>query len=126
MLAIGMAGTVITIALMPLSRGDWTTYAVFAASSMTSSVAFPNAAALLSGAVAEDRQGQIMGLNNAAGAFARVAGPLAASLVFAGLTVEGPFIMGAAIVTPAIFLALSAGRAAARAIPDQATTGLPP
>ncbi len=52
---------------------------------------------------------------NAAGAFARVAGPLAASLVFAGLTVEGPFIMGAAIVVPAIFLALSAGRAARRA-----------
>jgi hypothetical protein len=61
-----------------------------------------------------DRRSPPMG-RNAAGAFARVAGPLAASLVFAGLTVEGPFIMGAAIVVPAIFLALSAGRAARRA-----------
>ena len=115
MLAWGMAGTVLTIAMMPFSHGDWTTIALMAASSMTSSVAFPNAAAMLSGATDDQSQGQIMGLNNAAGAFSRVAGPLAASLVFAGLTVEGPFIMGALIVTPAIFLALSAGRAAARA-----------
>ncbi len=115
MLAAGMAGTVITIGLIPLSHGDWTTFALLAATSMTSSVAFPNASSMLSAATSEDNQGQVMGLNNAAGAFARVAGPLAASLVFAGLTVEGPFIMGAAIVVPAIFLALSAGRAARRA-----------
>ena len=114
MLAAGMAGTVITIALIPLSHGDWTTYALLAATSMTSSVAFPNAASMMSAATSEDNQGQVMGLNNSAGAFARVAGPLAASLVFAGLTVEGPFIMGAIIVAPAIFLALSAGRAARR------------
>ena len=43
MLAAGMAGTVITIALIPLSHGDWTTYALLAATAMTSSVAFPNA-----------------------------------------------------------------------------------
>jgi DHA1 family tetracycline resistance protein-like MFS transporter len=116
MLAVGMAGTVISIALIPFSRGDWTTYALLAATSMTSSVAFPNAASMMSAATSEDNQGQVMGLNNAAGAFARVAGPLAASLVFAGLTVEGPFIMGAIIVAPAIFLALSAGRAARRVV----------
>ena len=109
MLAAGMAGTVVTIALIPLSHGDWTTYALLAATSMTSSVAFPNVAAMMSAATSEDNQGQVMGLNNSAGAFARVAGPLAASLVFAGLTVEGPFIMGAVIVIPAIFLALSGG-----------------
>ena len=115
MLAAGMAGTVVTIALIPFSHGDWTTYALLAATSMTSSVAFPNVASMMSAATSEDNQGQVMGLNNSAGAFARVAGPLAASLVFAGLTVEGPFIMGALIVIPAIFLALSAGRAARRA-----------
>ena len=71
---------------------------------MTSSVAFPNAAAsMMSAATSEDNQGQVMGLNNSAGAFARVAGPLAASLVFAGLTVEGPFIMGAVIVIASDF-----------------------
>ena len=115
MLAAGMAGTVVTIALIPFSHGDWTTYALLAATSMTSSVAFPNVASMMSAATSEDNQGQVMGLNNSAGAFARVAGPLAASLVFAGLTVEGPLVIGALIVIPAIFLALSAGRASRRA-----------
>ncbi|MDQ2861688.1 MAG: MFS transporter [Pseudomonadota bacterium] len=114
MLALGMAGTVIAIALQPLSDGGWSTYALMAAASMASSIAFPNASALLSGAIDPERQGQIMGLSNAAGAFARVVGPLAAGLVFAGISVNGPFVMGALIVAPAIALALSAGRAASR------------
>jgi predicted MFS family arabinose efflux permease len=115
MLAIGMAGTVIAIAAQPLSNGHWPTFFLMAAASLCSSIAFPNASALLSGAIDPDRQGQIMGLTNAAGAFARVAGPLAAGLVFAGVSVNGPFVMSALIVAPAIFLALSAGRAADRA-----------
>ena len=114
MLAIGMVGTVIALALMPFTNGAWSTFAVMAASSMASSVAFPNAGAMMSGAIDEDHQGQVMGLNNAAGAFSRVAGPLTASLVFAGLSVNGPFFLGAIIVAPAILLALAAGRAAGR------------
>jgi MFS family permease len=122
MLALGMAGTVIAIALQPLSDGGWTTYGLMAAASMASSIAFPNASALLSGAIDPDSQGQIMGLSNAAGAFARVAGPLAAGLVFAGISVNGPFVMAALIVAPAILLAMSAGKAAARlgGVPDLA------
>jgi MFS transporter, DHA1 family, tetracycline resistance protein len=114
MLALGMGGTVIAIALQPLSDGGWSTYALMAAASMASSIAFPNASALLSGAIDPDSQGQIMGLSNAAGAFARVTGPLAAGLVFAGISVNGPFLMAALIVAPAILLALSAGKAAGR------------
>jgi len=115
-----MAGTVITIALQPLSDGHWGTIALMALTSMSSSVAFPNSGALMSGAIDPDNQGQIMGLNNATGAFARVAGPFCAGLVFAGISVNGPFFMGALIVAPAITLALSAGRAAAAAAAEPA------
>ena len=114
MLAVGMAGTVIALALMPFTNGAWSTLAIMAASSMASSVAFPNAGAMMSAATDEDHQGQIMGLNNAAGAFSRVAGPLSASFVFAA-NVNGPFFLAAVIVAPAIFLALAAGRAGRRA-----------
>lgn len=114
MLAAGMFGTVITMALQPFSRGDWTTIALLAGTALCSSVAFPNVAALLSRNVDSDHQGQVMGLNNAAGAFSRVAGPFTAGLVFAGISVNGPFWIGAAIVAPAIVLAISAGRKAAR------------
>jgi MFS family permease len=112
MLAVGMAGTVICTALVPLSDGHWPTIALMAVTAMFQSVAFPNAGALMSRNVDENHQGQVMGLNNAAGAFARVAGPLSAGLVFSGISVDGPFVMGALIVAPAIALALSAGRAA--------------
>jgi MFS family permease len=117
MLAIGMAGTVITMTLQPFSDGHWGTIALMALTAISSSVAFPNSNALISGAIDPDNQGQIMGLNNATGAFARVTGPFTAGLVFAGVSVNGPFFLGALIVAPAILLALAAGRAAQRSHP---------
>jgi DHA1 family tetracycline resistance protein-like MFS transporter len=114
MLAVGMVGTVATMAMQPFSHGDWTTIALMAGTAMFSSVAFPNAGALMSRNVDADSQGQVMGLNNAAGAFARVAGPFTAGIVFAEVNVNGPFWIGAAIVAPAILLAISAGKRAAR------------
>ena len=118
MLAIGMVGTVIAMTLQPLADGGWTTYACMAMTALCSSVAFPNAAAMMSRTIDEDHQGQIAGLNNAASAFSRVIGPLTASFVFSGLSVNGPFWIGAAVVAPAFVLAVGAGRAiAARGAP---------
>ena len=114
MLAVGMVGTVIAMALQPFGNAGWTTYALMAMTALCSSVAFPNAGALMSRAIDEDNQGQIMGFNNATGAFARVAGPQVAYFVFSIPFVDGPYFLGALIVAPAIFLALAAGRAAAR------------
>ncbi len=114
MLAVGMVGTVVAMGLQPFSHGDWTTIALLALTALSSSVAFPNATALMSRSADEDNQGQIMGLNNAAGAFARVAGPFTAGLAFAGINANAPFWIGAAIVAPAILLAMSVGRRAAR------------
>lgn len=114
MLAVGMAGTVVFTALMPLTNGHWPTIVLMAVTGMFQSVAFPNAGALMSRNVDENHQGQVMGLNNAAGAFARFVGPLSAGLVFSGISVDGPFYLGALIIAPAIALALSAGRAARR------------
>ncbi len=114
MLSIGMAGTVLAMILQPFSDGHWSTIALMCLMALSSSVAFPNAGALMSRAIDGDQQGQIMGLNNATGAFARFAGPLTAGFVFAGLSVNGPFFLGALVVAPAIILALSAGRAAAK------------
>ena len=111
MLAAGMGLTVIATALLPFSFSLVTTTALMALMAFGQSVAFPNVSALISRNSDADRQGQVLGLNNATGALARVTGPLCAGLVFSGLSINGPFWMGAAIVAPAIFLALSAGRA---------------
>ncbi len=113
MLAVGMAGSVICTALQPFSPGGAVTVALMALMALSQSVAFPNAGALLSRSIDPDHQGQIMGLNNATGALARVTGPQL-GLGLLGFNINGAFYLGALIVAPAIFLALGAGRAAER------------
>jgi DHA1 family tetracycline resistance protein-like MFS transporter len=115
MLAFGMAGSVLCTALQPFSPGGAFTVALMALMALSQSVAFPNAGALLSRAIDEDHQGQIMGLNNATGALARVTGPQL-GLGLLGVNINGAFWLGALIVAPAIFLALGAGRAAQRTV----------
>jgi MFS family permease len=116
MLAAGMATTVLATALLPFSVGLATTTVLMALMAFGQSVAFPNVSALISRNSDSERQGQVLGLNNATNALARVTGPLEASLVFSNLSINGPFWIGAAIVAPAIFLALSAGRAVKRSV----------
>jgi MFS family permease len=113
MLAAGMAGSVLCTALQPFSPGGVVTVLLMALMALSQSVAFPNTGALLSRSIDPDHQGQIMGLNNATGALARVTGPQL-GLGLMGFNVNAAFYLGALIVAPAIFLALGAGRAAER------------
>ena len=85
--------------------------------SLGQSVAFPNSSALISRTTDPDRQGQMLGLNNAMGALARVTGPLCALSLFS-LSPDSPFFAGALITAPTIFLALAAGRAADKVAPE--------
>ena len=112
MLAIGMGVTALGSALQPFSNGLVMTTALMCVTAIGQSVAWPNVGALISRTADPHRQGQILGLNNAAGAFARFVGPLSAGLTFAAISINAPFWQGALIVAPAILLALSAARRA--------------
>jgi DHA1 family tetracycline resistance protein-like MFS transporter len=112
MLAIGMGLTVVGAALQPFSTGLIMTTGLMCVTAMGQSVAFPNVGALISRTADPHRQGQILGLNNAAGAFARFAGPLCAGVSFAAISINAPFVQAAVVVAPAILLALSAARRA--------------
>jgi MFS family permease len=111
MLAIGMAITVVCIGLQPFSPMGTTTIILMSLSAIGQSVAWPNVSALISETADPHRQGQILGLNNAMGALARVVGPQCAGATFP-LSIHAPFIQGAVMVVPAIFLAIGAGRRA--------------
>ncbi len=111
-LAGGMAVAVLASFLQIFSTGVTMSTVLLMLSALGNSLAWPNASALISRVTDPDHQGQVMGINNATGAIARVAGPLAAGIVFASVAVNGPFILAALIVAPAIFLAIAAGRAA--------------
>jgi MFS transporter, DHA1 family, tetracycline resistance protein len=112
MLAIGMGVNAMGSVLQPFSTGLVMTTALMCVTAIGQSVAWPNVGALISRTADPHRQGQILGLNNAAGAFARFVGPLTAGLTFASISINAPFIQGAMIVAPAILLALSAARRA--------------
>jgi len=114
MLAIGMVIAVISMALQPFAASGAWAIALMTTMAIGSSVAFPNSGALMSRSIDPDHQGQIMGLNNALGALARVVGPFCAALIFSGVSFNGPFVLGAVIVAPAVWLAVAAGRSARR------------
>jgi predicted MFS family arabinose efflux permease len=95
------------------------TIALMCLTAIGQSVAFPNVGSLISRTADPRKQGQILGLNNAAGALSRVIGPFCSGLAFAGLSINGPFFMGALVVAPAILLALSASRRAAVQLREQ-------
>jgi DHA1 family tetracycline resistance protein-like MFS transporter len=112
MLAAGMAGAVITLFLQPvIGDGGVITYSLMAGTALFTSIAFPNAGALISRSIEGDNQGQIMGLNNAAGAFARFAGPQGMAIAFSALSINAPYFVAALIIAPGIYLALAAGAA---------------
>ena len=119
MLATGMGMTVVGSLLQPFSTGLAVTTVLMCVTAVGQSVAWPNVGALISRTADPHRQGQILGLNNAAGAFARFVGPFCASQGFALISIDAPFFQGALIVAPAILLALSAARRA----PPRATQG---
>ncbi len=112
MLAVGMALTTVAIVLQVFSVNGPMVIALMCVTAIGQSVAFPNVGSLISRTADPYRQGQILGLNNACGALARVIGPFCSGLAFAGISINAPFILGAVVVAPAIFLALSASRLA--------------
>ncbi|HKT53718.1 MAG TPA: MFS transporter [Caulobacteraceae bacterium] len=118
MLSFGMGVTVVCTTLQPFSAGGWMTILVMATMALGQSVAFPNSSAMISRAAHPDSQGQLLGLNNAMGALARVTGPLCALTLFSDLDANAPFFAAAMVVAPAIPLALAAGRAMDRAERD--------
>lgn len=112
MLAIGMGVTCVCSALQPLSTGGTMTIVLMSLTAIGQSVAWPNVSALISRTSDPDKQGAILGLNNAMGALARVVGPFCAGLAFAGVSIHAPFWLGAIVVAPAILLAANAARRA--------------
>lgn len=114
MLAAGMALSAAGSLMQLTSTGFLMSTILLCITAIGNSVAFPNVGALISQSTHADQQGQVLGINNAAGAISRVVGPFCAGIVFAQIHIGAPFVMAAIAIAPAIFLSLAAGRAARR------------
>jgi MFS family permease len=78
------------------------------------SLAFPNISAIISRAASPERQGEMMGLNTAAGALARIIGPLMAAPLFISFGPSAPFAVAAGLCIPALFMAWRVSKAMRR------------
>ncbi len=78
------------------------------------SLAFPNIVAIISKSAPNDRQGEMLGLNTAAGALARIFGPLVAAPLFVSVSPSAPFAVAAGLCVPALFMAWRVSKAVRR------------
>lgn len=105
-MAAGLAIIAVSLFLTPFAPSAILATAAVGCTAFGQSLVFPCVAALMSRASPPDRQGQMLGLNMAAGSLARIGGPLLAGPLF-GLAAGGPFWVGAALMIPAVGLALT-------------------
>lgn len=78
------------------------------------SLAFPNIGAIISRASSSERQGEMLGLNSASGALARIVGPLMAAPLFGLAGPSAPFAVAAGLCVPALFMAWQVSKAIRR------------
>jgi MFS family permease len=108
MLAAGMGLSAVCLGLQPLMPTGLAIVGLLCLSAIGQSVAWPNVSALISRNVDWQNQGQFLGLNNATGALARVAGPFALGILFSSAGVDVPFFAAGLMVLPAMLLAWQA------------------
>ena len=89
---------------------QWLIPALTAVGVFGQALAMPSISALISRSTSPDKQGQMLGLNMAAGSASRMAGPLLAGVLFSAFGSEAPFVIGALLVIPAAIMAINAGR----------------
>nr|WP_297506452.1 MFS transporter [uncultured Caulobacter sp.] len=108
-LTAGLSIIGLTLLITPFIPSPPVAVVAVACTAFGQSLVFPCVAALISRASPPDRQGQMLGLNMAAGSLARIGGPLLAGPLF-GIVIGGPYWFGSALMVPAIFFALSIAR----------------
>ncbi len=114
-LIVGLGLIGLGFAVQPLVGAHWPLAVMgMITVSMGQSLAFPNIGAIISKAVPAERQGEMLGLNSAAGALARVVGPLLAAPLFTKVGPSAPFAVAAGLTLPALFMAWRVSKAIRR------------
>ncbi|MBI1405864.1 MAG: MFS transporter [Caulobacter sp.] len=114
-LMVGLVLIFIGFAFQPLVGGFWQlAVAGMITVALGQSLAFPNIGAILSKSSSPERQGEMLGLNSAAGALARIVGPLAAAPLFTKVSISAPFAVAAGMCLPALFMAWRVSKAVRR------------
>ena len=110
-LTAGLSIIAVTLFLTPFVPSAALVPVIVGGTAFGQALVFPCVAALISRNTPPDRQGEMLGLNMAAGSLARMVGPLLAGPLF-GLAIGGPYWFGALLTLPAIWLAMKIAQGA--------------
>lgn len=98
LMALGLAGIAASASVPPL-------VAAAAAIAIGYALANPSLTSLVSRAAGDGAQGTVLGVYQSASSLARVFGPAGAGLAFGQLGPSWPFLLGALVLVPAVFVA---------------------
>jgi len=107
---LGLSITAAFLLVQSISPWAWLAVLMMVVAVIGHTMSQPASASLVSRAAPANRQGAILGANNAASAAARVFGPVAAGFVFSTLGSWAPFALAAVGLLPAAWLVWLAGR----------------
>jgi MFS transporter, DHA1 family, tetracycline resistance protein len=96
--------------LQPLFRNPVAAVAMMSLLMVGHSLAFPNAGALISRATPPETQGSVMGLMMASNALARIIAPPIFGLVYASVSPDAPYVLGAVMIAGAVIIAFQVKR----------------
>lgn len=113
---VGLVLLAVGLALLPLAPPTFPMVAVFTLLAIGQGIANPSLQALISQGTHADEQGFVLGTNQSLSALARVVGPAAGGLLYAGVGPSAPFWAGAVVVVGSVGLAVAAIRRRASAL----------
>jgi MFS transporter, DHA1 family, tetracycline resistance protein len=93
----GLAGTAAGLLMLALSESLWVLLPALAVLAVASGLVFSTTTALISLSAGESEQGSVLGLTASVGGAARIAGPVAATLLFQHAGIAVPLVLGAAL-----------------------------
>jgi DHA1 family tetracycline resistance protein-like MFS transporter len=113
----GLAATAAGLLMVAAAQDLWLLLLGLAVLSVASGLVFSTASALISLAAGDREQGVVLGLSASVGGAARIAGPVAATLLFQHVGISVPLVVGG------VLFALCAAGALRLSLPSRAPAG---
>jgi DHA1 family tetracycline resistance protein-like MFS transporter len=106
-LRLALGANLVGFALLAVEGGWWTTVPAVVVLVVGQGVLAPSLASSAAGAAPPEARGEVLGVNQAAGALGRIIGPVSAGLLFEHVAHGAPYLVAAVLAGLAMFVASS-------------------
>lgn len=106
-LRLALGANLVGFALLAVEGGWWTTVPAVLVLVVGQGLLAPSLASSAAGAAPPEARGEVLGVNQAAGALGRIIGPVSAGLLFEHVAHGAPYLVAAVLAALALFVASS-------------------